>query len=336
MKRPTEERTAETAEDAETKHVRLRGWRRTMSQSPILQPGLLSVLVAAAGCGAAGLFSQHEFDGQRAFSYITAQMAFGPRIPNTDGHRKTGDWILEQLKARADSVEVQAFTHVTVSGDTLRLRNFIGRFRPELKDRVLFLAHWDTRPRADQSRNLGAQEQPVPGANDGASGVAVLLGIADALKKQPPAVGVDLLFVDGEDYGDWSIAKDVLLGSRYYASRLTADNRPLYAVLFDMVGDRDLQLFREGNSVARAPEVVERVWSKAQELGYGRYFRATGETSATDDHIPLLDAGVHAIDLIDFDYGPDNSYWHTTEDTADKLSAKSLQIVGDVALALVR
>lgn len=292
--------------------------------------------MAVAGCGAAGLLAQHEFDGQQAMRYVDAQMAFGPRIPNTEGHRKTGDWIVAQLEARCDSVEVQPFTHVSVAGDTLHLRNFIGRFRPEVKDRVLYLAHWDTRPHADQSPNLAAQSQPVPGANDGASGVAVLLGIADALKKRPPALGVDLLFVDGEDYGDFGVNKDVLLGSRYYAAHLPSDQHPLYAVLFDMVGDRDLVLYREDISLARAPEVVDRVWSKAEELGYGRYFRASGETSATDDHVPLLDAGVHAIDLIDFDYGPNNSYWHTTDDTADKLSAKSLQVVGDVAVALVR
>ena len=293
----------------------------------------MGVLVVASACGAAGLLARKEFDGQQAMRYVEEQMAFGPRVPNTEGHRRAGDWIYQQLKARADSVEVQEFTHVTVRGDTLRLRNVVGRFRPERGDRVLFLAHWDTRPIADRSANLADQQRPVPGANDGASGVAVLLGVADALKKEPPrGVGVDLLFVDGEDYGDFDVNQDVLLGSRHYASRLSPDRHPLYAVLFDMVGDRDLQLYRESISISRAPEVVDRVWSKAEELGYGRYFRATGETSATDDHVPLLDAGVRAIDIIDLDY----PYWHTTEDTADKLSARSLQIVGDVAVALLR
>jgi hypothetical protein len=289
-------------------------------------------LLAVAGCGAAGLLARHEFDGQQAMKYVEAQMAFGPRIPNTEGHRRTGDWILEQLKARCDSVEVQAFIHVSVAGDTLHLRNFVGRFRPASGDRVLYLAHWDTRPHADRSANLADQQRPVPGADDGASGVAVLLGVADALKRKAPAVGVDLLFVDGEDYGDFDVNKDVLIGARYYAAHLPPDNRPLYAVLFDMVGDQDPQFLVEGNSLAKAPEVVERVWGKARELGYQRYFRATDQGAITDDHIPLQDAGVHAIDIIDLDY----PYWHTTEDTADKLSAKSLQIVGDVAVALLR
>lgn len=291
--------------------------------------GALFLLLA---CGAGALASRREFDGEVALSYVAAQLDFGPRVPGTDGHRRTGDWILARLRERADSAEVQEFTHVTVDGDTLRLRNFIGRFRPELKDRVLFLAHWDTRPRAEKSPNLGDQQRPVPGANDGASGVAVLLGVADALKRRPPAVGVDLLFVDGEDYGDFGLGKDVLLGSKYYASTLTPDARPLFAVLFDMVGDRDLQIPQEGNSAERAPEVVERVWSRARDLGYGRVFRNSVGVPITDDHIPLLEAGVRAIDVIDLDY----PYHHTTEDTLDKVSARSLQIVGDVAVALVR
>lgn len=301
--------------------------------SMLVQPRAPVLLVVVAGCGAAGLFARREFDGAQAMRYVEAQLAFGPRVPNTAGHRRAGDWIREQLEARADSVEVRAFTHVTAQGDTLRLRNFIGRFRPELRDRVLFLAHWDTRPRAEKSPNLADQQRPVPGANDGASGVAVLLGVADALKKLPPAgVGVDLLFVDGEDYGDFNAMQDVLLGSTYYASTLTTDTRPLFAVLFDMVGDRDLRIEQEGYSVERAPEVVRRVWAKARELGHQRYFVATVGTPITDDHLPLLDAGVRAIDVIDLDY----PWHHTTEDTADKVSGRSLQIVGDVAVALVR
>ncbi len=265
--------------------------------------------------------------------YVTEQLAFGPRVPNTEGHRRAGDWIHQRLEARADAVEVQAFTHVTAQGDTLRLRNFIGRFRPERKDRVLFLAHWDTRPHADKSPNLADQQRPVPGANDGASGVAVLLGVADALKKQPPAgVGVDLLFVDGEDYGDFTDGRDVLLGSKHYAAGLVADSRPLFAVLLDMVGDKDLRIEQEGYSVERAPEVVERVWAKARELGHQRNFVATVGTPITDDHVPLLDVSVRAIDVIDLDY----PWHHTTEDTADKVTARSLQIVGDVVVALVR
>ena len=288
------------------------------------------LLAAVFGCGA-GVSPQTAFDGAAALTYVETQLAFGPRIPDTDGHRLTGDWIAAELRQRADSVEVQSFTHVTVAGDTLRLRNFIGRFRPELRERILYVAHWDTRPRADGSRNLGERQLPVQGANDGASGVAVLLGVADVLKETPPSVGVDLLFVDGEDYGDFGEGKDVLIGSRYYASTVDSAAHPLFAVVWDMVGDRDLAILREGHSVQGAPEVVERVWRLASELGYGRTFQRDVQY-ITDDHIPLLEIGIRAIVVIDFDY----PYWHTADDTIDKVSAESLQIVGDVAVALLQ
>ncbi len=289
------------------------------------------LMLLALGC-AAGRGAPQEFDGEVALGYVETQLAFGPRVPNTEGHRRAGDWILEQLRQRADSLEVQEFTHVTLDGDTLQLRNFVGRFRPEVPERILYVAHWDTRPRADRDANLGRQRLPVPGANDGASGVAVLLGVADVLQQRPSDFGVDLLFVDGEDYGDFSADADVLLGSRYYAANVDPAALPLFAVVWDMVGDRELEIFQEGNSVSRAPEVVDRVWSRARELGYGRVFQSSGRYTMTDDHIPLLDAGIRAIDVIDFEY----PHWHTSEDTFDKVSAASLQIVGDVAVALLR
>lgn len=294
-----------------------------------------AALLAGLACGA-GTAGEREFDGQAALEDIRTQLSFGPRVPNTEGHRRTGDWILERLRATTDSVEVRAFTHAAVSGDTLSLRNIIGRFRPDLSERILYVAHWDTRPTADQSRNVGDQRRPVPGANDGASGVAVLLGVADALSRRPPGVGVDLLFADGEDYGDFGADRDVFLGSRHYARRIDSEARPLFAVVWDMVGDRELVIYQEGNSVSRAPEVVRRVWGVADELGYGRVFRAGVEYSVTDDHIPLLEVGIRAINVIDFVYGPRHSWWHTTDDTIDKVSAESLQIVGDVAMAVIR
>jgi Zn-dependent M28 family amino/carboxypeptidase len=282
------------------------------------------------GCGVGGEAAS-QFNGTVALSYVEAQLGFGPRVPNTEGHRRTGDWILEQLAARADTVEVQAFSHVTVDGDTLQLRNLLARFEPDSTNRILYLAHWDTRPHADASANLAEQRMPVPGANDGASGVAILLGVADELYREPPAYGVDLLFVDGEDYGDFT-GPDVLMGSRYFAANLPEGYMPLFAVLFDMVGDRDLQIPQEGHSVTGAPEVVDRVWRQAQELGYGRVFQSRVGMSVTDDHIPLQETGIRAIDVIDFTY----PYHHTIEDTFDKVSARSLEIVGNVAVSLVR
>jgi glutaminyl-peptide cyclotransferase len=292
-------------------------------------------VVFALGCQARagnGGGTPVEFNGPSAFAYIEKQMSFGPRIPNKPGHQQMGDWLLAELRARADTVIVQEIRHRTRSGETLRLRNFFARFRPEATERVLLLAHWDTRPMADKSENLGQQRLPVPGANDGASGVAVLLGVADALKARAPASGVDLLFVDGEDYGDFADTNDVLIGSRWFAAHQPPGYQPLFAVLFDMVGDKDLQIYQEGNSVAGAPEVVQRVWRVANERGHGRQFIPSVRHTLTDDHVALQKVGIHAIDVVDFDY----PYWHTTEDTIDKVSAASLQIVGDVAVALVR
>ncbi|HEX4601023.1 MAG TPA: M28 family peptidase, partial [Gemmatimonadales bacterium] len=164
-----------------------------------------------------------------------------------------------------------------------------------------------------------------------------LLGIADALKAKAPTLGVDLLFTDGEDYGDdWAQwedpASDVLIGSRWFGAHQPAGYPPLFAVLLDMVADKDQQFYYEGNSKAFAPEVVDRVWHTAADLGYGRTFIPGVKHTLTDDHVALQKAGIHAIDVVDFDYPP----WHTTEDTIDKVSAASLQVVGDVALALVR
>lgn len=296
----------------------------------------VALAAAAAACGAQAKRPVREFNGTAAFGYLRKQVEFGPRIPGTPAHEQTGDWILAQLRATADTVVVQEIPHRTPTGQTLPMRNFLARFRPQAAERILFLAHWDTRPNADQSANLGAQRMPVPGANDGASGVAVLLGVADILKVKPPTVGVDLLFVDGEDFGNFADSTQVLIGSRWFAAHQPVGYPPLFAVLFDMIGDKNLMLPYEQNSQAYAPEVVDRVWRVAEAQGYGNIFVRQAGPSLVDDHVALQRAGIHAIDVVDFDYGPNNGYWHTTDDTVDKVSANSLQIVGDVAVALVR
>lgn len=277
-----------------------------------------------------------ETDGQAALTYAKAQVDFGPRIPGTPPHRSTGDWIEKELRLRADSVIVQAWSHKNAKGDTVVLRNFIGRFNPTATRRLLFLAHLDTKPTADYDTGSRAT-LPVPGANDGASGVAVLLAMADALKKRPPSIGVDLLFVDAEDYGTFNPEVDVLLGSKHYAANLPAGGNPEYAVLLDLVGGQRAQFRREGNSVIGAPSVVDHVWDTASRMGYGNLFLAESGGSSTDDHIPLQQVGIRAIDVIG-EYGPGTSYpwWHTTEDTVDKLSADILKGVGDVMIGLIR
>lgn len=296
----------------------------------------VALAAAAAACGAQAKRPVREFDGTAAFRYLQKQVEFGPRIPGTPAHEQAGDWILAHLRATADTVIVQEIPHRTPTGQTLAMRNFLARFRPEAAERILFLAHWDTRPNADQSANLGAQRMPVPGANDGASGVAVLLGVADILKVKPSTVGVDLLFVDGEDFGNFADSTQVLIGSRWFAAHQPVGYPPLFAVLFDMIGDKNLMLPYEQNSQGYAPEVVDRVWRVAEAQGYGNIFVRQAGPSLVDDHVALQRAGIHAIDVVDFDYGPNNGYWHTTDDTIDKVSANSLQVIGDVAVALVR
>jgi Zn-dependent M28 family amino/carboxypeptidase len=165
----------------------------------------------------------------------------------------------------------------------------------------------------------------------------VLLAMADALKKRPPAIGVDLLFVDGEDYGTFSPEVDVLLGSKYYAANQPAGGPPEFAVLLDLVGGQRAQFRREGNSVIGAPSVVDHLWETASRMGYGNLFLPESGGSSTDDHVPLQQVGIRAIDVIG-EYGPGTSYpwWHTTEDTVDKLSADILKGVGDVMIGVIR
>jgi hypothetical protein len=322
----------------------------------MLLPILLCAM-SAAGCQRLGdRFSgpKTSFSGETAMTYVKAQLDFGPRTPGTAGARKTGDWIVAEMKKRADTVIVQSWTHVTAQGDTLPLRNIFARFNPTAAQRVLYVTHWDTRPKADEDFNMGNKQLPILGANDGASGVALLMALGDVFKKTPPAVGVDLLFVDGEDWGsfdtyaDTATHPDVLIGSTYFATHLPTPNyKPMYGVLFDMIGDRDLQIFQEDNSLQDAPEVVARVWETAASLGYNDYFIAERYGPITDDHVPLNRlAHLRVIDVIDIHYGPlvgsgpsanvDPNYHHTMQDTIDKVSAKSLQIVGDVAVTLVK
>lgn len=294
---------------------------------------LAAVLVVVSACRGKET-KAGKFDGDAAMRYAKAQLDFGPRIPGTTGAQRAGDWIVDQMKQRADTVMIQTWTHVTQDGKQLPMRNILARFNPKATDRILYVTHWDTRPVSDGSENLGERQLPVPGANDGASGVGLFVALADALKQVPPASGVDLLFVDGEDYGQFDDKlADVLIGSAYFAKNPPdSAYRPIFGVLWDMIGDKDLQIKKEGYSVQQAPEVVERVWSKAAELGYKDIFVDENQGAITDDHVPLLQAGFRVIDVIDLDY----PYHHRPSDTLDKISARSLSIVGDVAESLLR
>jgi glutaminyl-peptide cyclotransferase len=273
------------------------------------------------------------FNGAAAYDYAKAQVDFGPRVPGTPAAKKAGDWIISQMRARADTVIVQSFTYTTADGKKLPLRNILARFRPDLKERVLYLTHWDSRPISESALTEAEKKMPVPGANDGASGVGMFIALGDVLKKTKPTVGVDLLFTDGEDYGQFGPPQvDVLIGAKYFATHLPSpDYKPLFGVLWDMIGDKDLRIPYEMISFQQAPEVVSRVWQTAADLGYGNVFVQESGGEVIDDHVPLLNAGLRVIDVIDLTYPPH----HTPQDTMDKISAKSLATVGDVATALV-
>lgn len=305
----------------------------------LLPAALLMAATACARDGAEGddaatTPAARPFDGEKALGYVRTQLAFGPRVPGTAAHREAGDWIAAAMRERADTVIEQRWDHRTADGRTIPLRNILARFNPSAAERVLYVTHWDSRPRSESASDSARRRLPVPGANDGASGTAMLIALGDVLEATPPRVGVDFLFVDGEDYGEFGPpGVDVLLGAQHFASNpLVPGYQPLFGVLWDMVGDRDLKFEQEANSLRDAPEVVSLVWETARKLGYDRTFVPVQGLAITDDHIPLLQAGLRVIDVIDLDY----PWHHTPDDTIDKVSAASLKIVGDVAYALLQ
>ncbi len=274
-----------------------------------------------------------EFDEKRAFGYLEAQCNLGPRVPGTAGHRKGLRHILETVTPLADTVLQQSFSHSDAyTGRLYKLTNVLARFRPSEKRRIWIAAHWDTRPWADQDRNPKNRSKPVLGANDGASGVAVLMELAHQLGKQPPPIGVDLVFIDGEDMGKSGQLARFFNGSRYLARNIPSPP-PEYCILIDMVGDSDLQLPVEGNSLEQAPDLVDRLWGEAEQLGLAAFSRETAYW-VDDDHVVLYEVGgIPSVDIIDFDYGPGRkNYWHTVEDTPDKCSPQSLDVVGTLLL----
>ena len=270
--------------------------------------------------------SHPPFDAAEAYTLVERQVAFGPRVPGGPGHAAQLAWMLARLDSTGLVVTADTFQAPVSSGDTLRLTNVLARVRPDLQDRVLLLAHWDTRPRSDQAADAADRALPVPGANDGASGTAVLLVLAELMSREPPAVGVDLLWVDGEDYGPG--LEDMFLGSEHYAAGFDPADGPTRGLLLDMVGDRDPEFPVEAFSAERAPGVVAAVWGLAEELGLGDVVPDRLGPAVRDDHLPLNEAGLPTANLIDFSYGPGHAWWHTPEDTPDKVSAETLEVVG--------
>jgi hypothetical protein len=269
------------------------------------------------------------FDGDRAFADLVRQTEFSPRVPGTVGHDRCGEWLRVQLGVLADSLIEQSFKGKPFGySDSISMVNYVGRFGTRASRRILLCAHWDTRPFADMDPDSANRTQSLPGANDGASGVAVLLEVARALRAQAPSIGVDLAFFDGEDAGRYGDEAGWCLGSRHFAAHMSAKYQ--WAILVDMVGERDLQLLKEGYSLRYAAPLVEKVWKAAAAMGETAFLPGR-EEEIFDDHMPLLARGLQAIDIIDIRY----PYWHTSQDAPDKCAPASLATVGRVLLRVV-
>jgi len=285
--------------------------------------GILILVMGINLCQAGG------YDGNRAYQFLVDQTNFGPRAPGTSGHAACLEYLAEKLENSGAAVSRQPFMHYdTETGQTITMTNLIGSFYPDKMNRILLCAHWDTRPFADQDR-IANRDKPILGANDGASGVAALLELALYIQVNEPPVGIDIIFFDGEDSGKEGDLDSYCLGSRYF----TLNNQgifPRFAILLDMIGDAQLQIAKEGNSQQYAPDLVDRVWEAAENTGTQQFLPEVRHY-VFDDHVILNEAGIPAIDIIDFEY-PDAShrYWHTLQDTADKCSPESLQAVGNV------
>jgi len=267
------------------------------------------------------------FDAENAFKYLEKQCEFGPRPPESAAHKRTRDYLISELQKFSEEVIAQDFTAKTKSGK-LNLTNIIAIFGSESDKTLLLAAHWDTRPIADHDPDASKRNTPILGANDGASGVAILLELSRIFSMKPPGVKVVVVLFDGEDYG--KKINEMLLGSRYFARKMNKRWRPDYGILIDMVGDKDLNIYVEPHSAKAAPEIVKKVWELAEELQLEGIYKEFGP-AIMDDHIPLIEEGIKCIDIIDFDY----PYWHTLEDTPDKCSPQSLETVGKLLLELV-
>jgi hypothetical protein len=284
-----------------------------------------------------------SFSGKNAYDHVARQVSFGTREPNSAGARKAVDYFVEYLSQYADSVTLQKFTRTGYENQDLHLTNVIASFNENAPTRILLCAHWDTRPRADMDADPSRQDEPILGANDGGSGVGVLLELARILGTNPPSVGVDIVLFDGEDYGNSDIDDlyHYFLGAEYFAENLPKGYRPAFGILLDMVGDPDAVFEREQKSEVFAPQVLNLVWNAAQHLEIDRFKNRIGR-EISDDHVRLNEiAHIPTIDIIDADLvghdpnDPRRQYWHTHKDTMDNISADALGDVGTVLTYLV-
>lgn len=286
------------------------------------------------------------FNADSAYRYVKEQVDFGPRVPNTAAHRACGDYLIGKLRQFGATVHVQEADLVAYDNTILKARNIIGSFNPDNRRRVLLCAHWDSRPYADSERSKKKQKQPILGANDGASGVGVLLEMARQMQQQAPAIGVDIIFFDAEDYGiptfyrgDYK-ADTWCLGSQYWGRVPHVQGyNARYGILLDMVGGRGATFYREGFSQRTAPTQVKKIWDTAQRLGFGSYFPQEDGTEVTDDHVYVYSlTRIPCVDIINYSPNGDSGFgdfWHTLDDNMDVIDRATLNAVGRTVMEVI-
>ena len=287
------------------------------------------------------------FNAAAAYQFIEKQVSFGPRVPNTPAHRLCGTYLEEQLTALGARMHVQRFQALAFDGQKLALQNIIASFYPDCKQRILLAAHWDTRPFADKDQ--ANPTQPLDGANDGASGVGVLLAIAQVISQYPPAgIGIDLVFFDGEDYGPpqgtayaAEGAASWCLGAQHWAQHPHIPNyKAAYGILLDLVGAWDATFYRERSSMYYAAGVVQKIWAAAQQLGHGRYFMPQNSQGyLLDDHVFVNQvAHIPMVNIVDHWPGRHplfKAYHHTHQDNMQLIDLPTLQAVGETLLHVI-
>lgn len=292
--------------------------------------------------------SAPQFNADSAYLYTEAQCAFGPRVPNTTAHERCGEFIAQKFKGFGTTVTDQRAELIAYNGTILKARNIIASANPEATRRILLCAHWDSRPWCDNDPDSSKWHQPVLGANDGASGIAVMLEIARQLQQQPIDIGVDFICFDAEDYGtpQWDEqgltdnSNTWCLGSQYWASLPHKDNyRALFGILLDMVGGRGSTFSQEGFSIDYAPGIVARVWDTAAQIGFGSFFPKRAGGYITDDHVPVNQiARIPCIDIVPYftdgssGFGPT---WHTANDNMEHIDKNVLKAVGQTVLQVL-
>lgn len=280
------------------------------------------------------------FNADSAYAFIEAQVAFGPRVPNTAAHEACAQWLTKKLKSYGLTTNVQEATVRSYNDQPLNIFNIMGQYNPGASKRILLCAHWDSRPYAD--RDDDRRSKPIDGANDGASGVGVLLEIARILQADTtgPEIGVDIVFFDAEDYGKpegsmiGTSNNSWCLGSQHWSKNLPIANYdPAFGILLDMVGAANAQFPKEGVSMYYAPHIVNRVWKIAHAMGHDDYFKNFRGSEITDDHLYLNQlANIPTIDIIHYEMGRGDfgSFHHTHEDNMDIIDRTTLGVVGNV------